>query len=171
MTTDPKATSGPAARSGRRWYRCPPAWSFLLRRYLPRLALLSLAWEIVQLPLYTIWATGSPGWIAFAVLHCTAGDVLIGTAALILALLLTRAGEPAEWPMWRIGAGTAMLAVAYTVLSERLNIAAGNWAYSDWMPILPWVEVGLSPLLQWLLVPLAALGWAYRRPSPPSRAT
>lgn len=171
MTADRKATSGPATRSGRRWYRCPPAWSFILRRYLPRLALLNLAWEIVQLPLYTIWATARPGSIAFAVLHCTAGDVLIGAAALLLALILNRAGEPADWPLRRISAGTAMLAVAYTVLSERLNLAAGNWTYSAWMPVLPWVEVGLSPLLQWLLVPLAALGWAYRRPFPPNRAT
>jgi len=163
--------SGQLARWDRRWYQRTQAWSFILRRYLPRLALLSLAWEVAHLPLYTIWATGRPAWIAFAVVHCTAGDILIGAVALMLALILSRAGEPADWSVWRIGACTAVLAVAYTVWSERLNLAAGNWAYSAWMPVLPWVEVGLSPLLQWLVVPMAALGWAHRRPDPPHRAS
>lgn len=146
-----------------RWYQCAQAWWFIWGGYLPRLALLSLAWELMHLPLYTIWQTAGPGWITYAVAHCTAGDVLIGTAALLLALILSRAGEPAGWSASRIGVRTAMLAIVYTVWSERLNLAAGNWAYSVWMPVLPWIEVGLSPLLQWLVVPVAALRWAHRR--------
>jgi len=86
--------SGQLARWDRRWYRRTQAWSFILRRYLPRLALLSLSWELAHLPLYTIWATGQPAWIAFAVVHCTAGDVLIGTVALMLALILSRQASP-----------------------------------------------------------------------------
>lgn len=160
----------------RRWYGRTQAWKFIVGGYLPRLALLSLGWELVQLPLYTIWQTAAPGSIAYAVAHCTIGDILIGSAALALALILSRAGEPEEWPMLRIGAWTATLALAYTVWSERLNLAAGNWAYAETMPILPWIEVGVSPLLQWLFVPLAALWWAHRRMfgrsaqvTPPSR--
>ena len=148
---------------GRRWYVCREAWSFILRRYLPRLAVLSLLWEIAHLPLYTIWQEGRPGWIAFAVAHCTAGDVLIGAAALMLALILSRPREPADWPVARIGVLTVVLGVAYTLLSERLNMAHGNWAYSSWMPVLPGIEVGLSPLIQWIVVPLAALWWARPR--------
>lgn len=145
------------------WYAHKESWSFILGSYLPRLALASLAWEILQLPLYTIWEEGSPGWIAFAVAHCTAGDILIGGAALLLALILSRAGEPAAWPAGRIGTFMLLLAVFYTVLSERINVALGNWAYSERMPILPGVEVGIAPLLQWLVVPLAAFLWARAR--------
>ena len=145
------------------WYVLSESWSFILRRYLPRLALCSLAWEIVQLPLYTIWEEARPGWIAFAVLHCTAGDVLIGAAALALALILCRAGKPADWPATRIGTVMVLLAVSYSLISERINIAQGNWAYSSRMPVLPWVEVGISPLLQWVVVPLVAFLWANRR--------
>ena len=36
-----------------------------------------LLWEIGHVPLYTIWTEGSWGEIAFAVLHCTGGDLLI----------------------------------------------------------------------------------------------
>lgn len=149
----------------RHWHACPQAWSFILLRYLPRLALLSLGWEIAHLPLYTIWREGSPQWIAYAVAHCTVGDVLIGVATLLPALVLARAGEPARWPVARIATFAIVLGVAYTVLSERINIAQGNWAYSPWMPVLPGIEMGLSPLLQWVVVPLAALHWARRQAS------
>ena len=45
------------------------AWRFIALRYLPWLALLSLAWEVVQLPLYTLWREATPGYVAFAVVH------------------------------------------------------------------------------------------------------
>lgn len=143
-----------------KWHENPAARAFILKRYLPRMAVLSLAWEIAQLPLYTIWSESKPGRIAFAVVHCTAGDVLNGVAALLLALILSRAGEPEDWPMKRVGMLMVILAVSYTLPSERINIAQGNWVYSSWMPVLPYVEVGLSPLLQWIVVPLIALWWA-----------
>lgn len=147
------------------WYACPASWAFILRKYLPRLALCSLAWEIVQLPLYTLWADPRLGWIAYAVAHCTVGDAMIGTTALVLALVLVRAGEPVAWPRARLAIVTVVLALAYTVLSERINLARGSWAYSAWMPILPWIEVGLAPVAQWVIVPLVAWWWAHRRPS------
>jgi hypothetical protein len=33
-----------------------------------------------------------------------------------------------------------------------------SWAYSDWMPVIPiaGLSIGLSPLLQWIVVPAAA---------------
>lgn len=37
-----------------------------------------------------------------------------------------------------------------------------SWAYSDLMPVVPFIETGLSPLLQWLIVSLVAL-WLARR--------
>jgi hypothetical protein len=143
-------------------YMCRESWSLILRRYLPCLALSSLLWELVQLPLYTLWADATPGWIAFSVVHCTAGDVLIGTAALLLALVLNRAGEPGDWPATRVITATIVLTVSYTVLSERLNLSRGSWTYSSWMPVLPWIGVGLAPLAQWVLVPLATFCWSLR---------
>ena len=140
------------------------AWLFILRRYLPRLALCSLAWEIVQLPLYTLWTEPSWGAIAFAVAHCTVGDVMIGTAVLLIALILNRAGEPDNWPKMRVGVLMVVFAVAYTVLSERINLSRGSWSYSSWMPVLPWITVGLAPVVQWIIVPLITWWWANRQP-------
>jgi hypothetical protein len=58
--------------------------------YLSLAATGHLLWEAAQLPLYTIWSTGTWGEIVFAVIHCTAGDALITAAALLLAILMAR---------------------------------------------------------------------------------
>ncbi|MCC6756120.1 MAG: hypothetical protein IT199_07100, partial [Solirubrobacterales bacterium] len=63
-------------------------WLGALRRYLVFVALAHFAWEAAQLPLYTIWLTGTAGELAFAVLHCTGGDLLIALSTMMLALLL-----------------------------------------------------------------------------------
>jgi hypothetical protein len=41
---------------------------------------LDLLWEAAHLPLYAIWTDGTIREKAFAVLHCTMGDVLIALA-------------------------------------------------------------------------------------------
>jgi len=41
-----------------------------------------------------------------------------------------------------------------TILLERWHIATGHWEYAENMPIVPWVEIGLTPLLQFTLLPL-----------------
>lgn len=135
-------------------------WLAALRGYLLIMAAGNLVWEAAQLPFYTIWRTGSWQENAFAVVHCTGGDLLIGTASLTLALVL--AGDTA-WPVRRFRR-VAMLAIgfgiAYTAFSEWLNIVRrAAWAYSDLMPIVAifGFDLGLSPLAQWLVVPMGAL--------------
>lgn len=78
-----------------------PAWLGTLRRYLLIVTLLNACWEILQLPLYTLWTAGSNREIAFAVLHCTAGDLLIAMGCVFLSLLM--AGSD-EWPKKRFKA-------------------------------------------------------------------
>ena len=124
--------------------------------YLGLAAIAHLSWETLQLPLYTIWTSGTPGEIAFAVFHCTAGDVLIATGALIAAIIACRAWY---WP--RRGTAVAVLTIvfglAYTAYSEWFNVEVRSaWAYSADMPIvhIGAIKLGLSPLLQWLIVPI-----------------
>lgn len=142
------------------WPRDPAAQPFIWRRYMPRLALCSLAWEIAQLPLYTLWAEAHPGRIVSAVLHCTAGDLLIGMTSLVLAMLACRADRNLGKPDSQVLLAAILFAVLYTVPSERYNMAMGNWAYSPWMPMVPGLKIGLSPLVQWLVVPYIAWKWA-----------
>ncbi len=55
-------------------------WLTALRAYLLVLAGGNLVWEAAHLPLYTIWRSGTWRENAFAVVHCTGGDLLIATA-------------------------------------------------------------------------------------------
>lgn len=71
------------------------AWLRGLRVYLGITAIGNLIWEALQLPLYSIWNTGTFREQAFAVAHCTLGDLLIALTSLTLALLL--AGSD-SWP-------------------------------------------------------------------------
>ena len=139
-----------------------PHWLRALRMYVALIALGNLAWEILHLPLYTIWTTGTRGEQAFAVLHCTGGDVLIALAALTLALVI--AGERG-WPA--VATLTIVFGVAYTTFSEWHNVyVRRSWAYSEWMPLLriAGYQICLSPILQWVVVLGVAL-WAAARAS------
>lgn len=80
-----------------------------------------------------------------------------------MAVLLVGNGH---WPIkrfWPVAAATLVLGLTYTAFSEWLNIVRrAAWAYSDLMPVISIThfEVGLSPLLQWVVVPLSAFWWA-----------
>lgn len=138
-------------------------WLSALRRYVAISALGNLLWEFAQLPLYTVWHEGSPQEIVFAAVHCTGGDLLIATTALLVALLVVGRGR---WPRVRfatVASITIFGGLAYTIFSEWLNTEIrGSWAYSEWMPVLPLIGAGLSPFAQWLVVPIAAFWWAGR---------
>jgi hypothetical protein len=61
------------------------------------LAALNLAWENVQMPFYTLWKSGSIGEVAFAIMHCTAGDVIISFFSGMVALLFVRMRWPRDY--------------------------------------------------------------------------
>jgi hypothetical protein len=133
---------------------------FIALRFAPLLAALNLVWEVLQLPLYTLWNGATPASKAYAIVHCTIGDVLIGTAALAVTLLVTRAGGPRTWRWVTLATLTVAIGFGYTVFSEWLNtVVRHSWAYTAAMPTvaLGGIEVGLSPLAQWLVVPPLAL--------------
>lgn len=135
-----------------------------LRRYFSVIALLNLVWEFAHMPLYTIWSTGTVGEIVFAAVHCTGGDILIAMSTLMLSLLVFGIGWPLDGvAVRRVIVSTLILGVGYTVFSEWLNIVVREaWAYSELMPIVPVIDAGLSPLLQWVVVPALAFAWALR---------
>jgi hypothetical protein len=128
--------------------------------YLVVSAFAHLGWETLQLPLYTIWTSGTSWEIAFAVFHCTVGDMMIATSALIAAILV---GRFWLWPLrdWKqVAVLTIIFGLSYTAYSEWFNVYVRHaWAYSPSMPMVSFgkIELGLSPLLQWLTVPIIAL--------------
>jgi len=150
----------------------PPraGWLPALRYYLAAVTLGSLAWEIAQMPLYTLWERGSAREILLSALHCAGGDVLIALASLTAALLLFGSDDWPERDFARVTVPTLVFGLGYALFSEWLNVSVrGAWAYRAAMPVLPGIGVGLAPLAQWFVVPglALALAWAAgERPRP-----
>lgn len=103
------ATPGVMARAG--------LWSALA-------FVLNLTWEIAQVRLYTIWAAADGLSVAWALLHCSLGDVVIALAMFALAgMVLWRTDWPASRP-WTGGAMVVIGAMAFTEWNRRINPAA-----------------------------------------------
>ncbi len=130
------------------------SWLGFVRRYMVLSALANLLWEFLQMPLYTLWQDESVLKIFLFGLHCSAGDVAIASAALLSALLLV---GTKDWPQRgyrKVAYMTIFLGLAYTAYSEWLNVyIRKSWAYAPSMPLVPPLDLGLVPLLQWLIIP------------------
>lgn len=125
---------------------------------------LHLVWEGLHARLYTLWLD-QRATIVYSILHCSVGDIVISVGSFALATLVSRRWD---WPWYRPGPGlVVMLAagLAYTAASEWVNVYyLQRWAYLPDMPLI--AGIGVSPLLQWIVVPLATFGiyrvWANR---------
>ena len=119
-------------------------------------AVLNLVWEVAHVGLYRI----SPGHLgavpALAIAHCVAGDVLLSVLAYGLAAV---ASGTWRWPVGRPRRGILVavaLSMTFTVVAEWLSVRVlGRWSYLPTMPTV--LGIGLSPLLQSIVVPAASL--------------
>lgn len=137
---------------------------FLPELRLLRLALpLELLWEIAQFPLYDVWRQGTWTYILYSLAHCTLGDLLI---LLITYELIALIAGGRNWYRSAPITGSllfTLLGVSYTILSETINERInGAWGYTDLMPIVPLVNIGAMPFLQWVLIPFV-LVWLMRQ--------
>jgi len=125
----------------------------------------NLVWEISQLPLYDLGRYAEWPALGYAVLHCTAGDAGVALVSYLIAAAATR--EP-RWPAHRPLPGMTVVLVAgelFTIWAEWYNVyVLRSWAYAAGMPTIG--GIGVSPLAQWLVLPMLALTmvrWRYRR--------
>lgn len=113
---------------------------------------------------FTLWRIASPAYVAFAIIHCWIGDLMIASFSLALGIIASRSlGSKRFFPA---GVIVSVLAgVSYTIFSEWQNMSVHHfWTYSAYMPRLPIVGTGLLPILQWILVPAIALYCARKSP-------
>ncbi len=111
---------------------------------------LNLAWENLLQGLYS---TIIEPMRRMGYLLCGIGDALMVLFAWFIVLLIThsRKSRPAfnaRQYLWLLAASAA---VAYT--AEKTALALDWWKYNDRMPIIPVLEVGVSPFLQIALTP------------------
>jgi hypothetical protein len=117
---------------------------------------LNWCWEMAQMSAYAEMAR-RPWWST--VLPCTLaalGDEAVTLAVCGVGALAT--GD-VRWGMsgkWNVYATAALLGGACAVAYEWNALGSGRWSYTASMPVVPWLGVGLWPLLQLtLLVPVA----------------
>lgn len=115
------------------------------------------------MPLYGLWLEGIWSEIIFSGLHCTIGDLMIATVSLLLGVAISgRSG----WPKSQraaVATVTIVIGLSYTAYSEWLNVyVRETWSYSELMPLLPGTGLGISPLGQWIILPVIGFLVTYR---------
>ncbi|WP_202900530.1 hypothetical protein [Parvularcula oceani] len=120
--------------------------------------LLNFVWEFWQVPLYGD-IPDAPHWEA--VKTCTIatfGDVGIVLVAFWCAAVAGRSRHWIASPATKTIATFLIVGVGITLIAEYLATEVWDrWSYGELMPILPGLGIGVSPVLQWLLVPLALI--------------
>lgn len=116
--------------------------------------LLNLVWEFAQVPLYgDLPSRGHWASIKLCA-RATLGDAVIAVMAfwVVATLVASRrwitapsAAQVACFVGIGLGISTALEWVAIHV--------QGRWAYGAAMPIVPVLQIGLAPVLQWLILP------------------
>jgi hypothetical protein len=133
---------------------------------------LHFAWEMWQVPFFVGMEATAHGQVVWLCTRATFGDVGIALAAL----------APLLWPgvgvrrLIALQPGALILYVAAGLLvTIAFEFAAtevlGRWAYSSTMPRLPVLGTGVTPILQWIVIPPVAvifaryvsIGWQYAR--------
>ena len=135
--------------------------------------LLNYPWEFLQAPLYRGMAT-APHWLA--VQRCTAatiGDAVLMLFAYLAIALCSRRRWWALRPTSLQSCVFVLVGAGVTVAVERWATSgvAWGWRYTQYMPVVPGFGVGLSPLVEWILIPPLVLWFVRRqlsgRPGPP----
>lgn len=127
--------------------------------------LLNLPWELWQAPLFEGMAA-APHWDAVkACSRAALGDAVIALVAYAAVALVLRNRAWVASPSTPGALGFMACGLAITALIERLAVEGvwiQGWSYSPLMPVVPGIGVGLSPLVQWLVLP-PAVAWLVRR--------
>lgn len=114
---------------------------------------LHFAWEMAQGGLFE-GMTRLPFWSATAwCARAAAWDVVISFVSYATASAVSR---DVIWPRKLRAVPVAIYLVtgiAITIAIERWAVDAGRWKYAEEMPVIG--GIGLAPLLQWIVVPIA----------------
>jgi len=116
---------------------------------------LHFAWEFVQVPTYAGMADMNH-WEGIKVcLSATVGDVGFAVTAFWVTALAARSrrwiADPAGWQLGLFVAVGVGLTVGFEYYYTEVSL---HWTYSELMPRVPQFGTGLSPLVQWLVIPL-----------------
>ncbi len=114
--------------------------------------LLNFSWEVAQIPFYKATSFAA-GHVAFCALASLADAIMV----LLLYLGLGFIFKNPIWikdMKWQRIVILILIGATGAILSELRHVSLGTWAYADSMLIIPIVNVGITPVLQFMILPL-----------------
>ena len=124
---------------------------------------LHFVWEFIQVPTYAGMAEMNHWEGVKVCTSATVGDVGFALTAFWITSAASRSRQWIAAPkVWEIALFVAV-GIALTVGFEHYYTqVSGRWHYSDLMPLVPPFGTGLSPLIQWIVIPLLVVRLAAR---------
>ena len=128
--------------------------------------MLNFPWEVLQARLFTGMSDAPYVEAVNGCVQATLGD------AVIMLLAYWSVAVVAGSRRWILGSTGPKLAlfiaigVSITGVIEWLATSGRwvrSWSYSSSMPVVPAVDIGLAPLLQWVIVPLLVVRFVRRQ--------
>ncbi len=114
---------------------------------------LNATWEWIQSPFF-VDITSDLNTIIWYRIHCTLGDSIILLTGYILMSFYYRNFSWVHNSNVKHHAIFVVMGITYTLFSEYLNVYVRNsWSYSDYMPLLPLINISLVPVFQWIILP------------------
>jgi phosphatidylglycerophosphate synthase len=120
----------------------------------------NVAWEILQIPLYKE-GVYSLQHILFCVLASLADVVMV----LLIYFCFAWIYKDALWIKILNTKRVIFLMLIGSVgavLAEIRHLSIGTWSYADEMPLIPVVHVGLSPVLQFTILPILIYSLSFK---------
>lgn len=128
----------------------------IYKQYILTIAILAFVfnfiWEVAQGPLYKGYEYD---WqhISFCALASVADMLMVLILLFLFGLIYNNVFWTKNFTTFRVV--ILMLAGGVgAIIAEVWHSSRGDWAYTESMPLIPWVEVGISPVLQFTILPL-----------------
>ncbi len=116
--------------------------------------LLNFIWEIWQVPLFQSMDNLTHFEATIGCTRAALGDVVILLVAFWIIALTARSRSWIIYPTTIQVAGFIAIGIVITVVVEAISIHVLNrWQYAAAMPTLPILGTGITPILQWLMIP------------------
>lgn len=114
--------------------------------------LLNSIWELAHSPLYQMYQYDFQH-VSICILASLADTVMV----LMLIFLFGLAFKNVFWVNHLTKGRIIVLALVGAIgatIGEMWHTSKGDWTYADYMPLIPWLGVGISPVLQFTILPL-----------------
>ena len=126
--------------------------------------LLNFIWEIWQAPLFRSMDNLTHFETTIHCTQATLGDVVILLVAFWIIALTAKSRSWIIHPKTIQVTGFITIGIVITVVVEAISIHVLNrWQYAAAMPTLPILGAGITPILQWLIIPPIVVFMKLRR--------